>query len=56
METLQEKIDALVAEYGAIEVVKAVKAHVKPDGGTGCKKIVIVAPATFAMREPVSLM
>lgn len=33
----QEAFDALVAEYGAEAIVTAIKGHVSPDTGTGCK-------------------
>lgn len=35
--TTQEKFDTLVAEDGAEAVIAAIKGHVHPDGGTGCK-------------------
>lgn len=37
METVQEKLDALIAEHGAGKVLAAAKAHVHPDSGGDCK-------------------
>jgi len=36
MEDVQIKFDALIAEYGAEAVVKAIKGHVHPDSGGTC--------------------
>lgn len=35
--TVQEAFDALVAQYGADAVITAIKGHVHPDSGSGCK-------------------
>lgn len=34
--TAQEQFDALIAEYGAVAVIAAIKNHVHPDSGGTC--------------------
>lgn len=42
--TVQEKFDALIAEHGAEEVIKAIKSHTAPpvhtDGGGSCEGVI----------------